>query len=305
MSEDTDKNMDRSVVKTTVSTNPVDQALDKALNLSDLVGEALSDTYKQDLDVDNIFGYLAKGNNSGSAHMLYNGLKITPDVAHRIKGHLSAMKHGTAAAVPLICQGWDKCPLKHHCYFAVKDDDGNLDPEASVFPLLRPCPVETSVMQLKISQYVSEYLGEHKKISPSIMTLVTKLAEYDIYEIRCDSVLANGDARSEGTDFMQSFVEHVDFNSTVYTGYREHPIFKVKEKLQSSREKVLKQLLSTPEAKANASNKLSQQVVSSDISTTLSKMGNLLSKIEQQSGTGFSGPRNTKTVNVSGGQDGD
>jgi hypothetical protein len=141
---------------------------------------------------------------------------------------------------------------------------------------------------MKIQQYAQEHLDnvyvqdETLTIQPSTMALLTKLAELDIYEIRCNALLAKGDKHGEGNNLLSSTVEAInDKTGDVIWGVKEHPIFNVKEKLSNQREKILKALVATPEAKVNQRNKnkmveketsLSSQFL--DISKKLSIHGN-------------------------------
>jgi hypothetical protein len=256
--------------------------------LMDVMGAALEQVNPSTINVESFFAFLKKSNNSE----LYKDLNIDKATAEKIRGHLIAYKHGTYAAVPLICKGWNECPIKHSCFF-IKFVDNKPSPETSTFPLLRPCPVEYSVMSLKIQQYIGEYFNkDESSLSPSLITLVTKLAELDIYEIRCDMMLAAGDGTesNSGRNFLQKYIEVIDSSDNPYYGYREHPVLKIKERLQSSREKILKQLLATPEAKANSKEK-EKVTTTTDLASALTKLGNVLSKnMEQNKNVSFGKP---------------
>ena len=257
----------------------LDHTSDTSISLKDAFQSALDASDPNTIDVNAFFSNSSLGTFLGSDPDLYKDLHITPQSAARMRSHLAAVKHGTYASVPLICKGYESCPIRSSCWFAVKRDNGSIDLASSKFPVLQPCPVEASILQVKVKQYCSENFRDMNNITPSVISLATKLAELDIYEIRVNMLLSQGDSLGEGRDLMQEAVLSSDLHGNpVKTAMKEHPAFALKERFQKMRSQLMKELLSTPEAKLNARAKMESTKVES-VSSTMTKMSAALSKI--------------------------
>jgi hypothetical protein len=254
----------------------------KPSNSSIALRDAFSTALKNSelpVDPQDFFSNSSLGEFLGSDPELYKNLSLTPEAANRMRSHLAAIKHGTYASVPLICKGYNSCPIRSSCWFVNKREDGNIDLSTSNFPILQPCPVEASILQVKVKQYCTEHFHNLNHITPTIITLATKLAELDIYEIRVNMLLAQGDSLGEGRDLMQEMVMSADLHGNpVKTAMREHPAFSLKERFQKMRSTLMKELLSTPEAKINAKAKMDVNKAES-VSSTMTRMSAALSKI--------------------------
>lgn len=258
---------------------PLDHTSSTSISLKDAFRSALDASDPGHIDIQSFFSNESLGVFLGSDPDLYKDLHITPQSAARMRSHLAAIKHGTYASVPLICKGYESCPIRSSCWFAVKKDTGAVDLTASKFPLLSPCPVEASILQVKVKQYCSENFKDFNTITPTIISLATKLAELDIYEIRVNMLLSQGDSFGEGRDLMQEAVLSSDLHGNpVKTAMKEHPAFALKERFQKMRSQLMKELLSSPEAKLNAKAKIDATKAES-VSSTMSKMSAALSKI--------------------------
>jgi hypothetical protein len=258
---------------------PLDHTSSTSISLKDAFQSALDASDPNTIDVNAFFSSSSLGTFLGSDPDLYKDLHITPQSAARMRSHLAAVKHGTYASVPLICKGYESCPIRSSCWFAVKKDNGSIDLASSKFPVLQPCPVEASILQVKVKQYCSENFRDMNNITPSVISLATKLAELDIYEIRVNMLLSQGDSLGEGRDLMQEAVLSSDLHGNpVKTAMKEHPAFALKERFQKMRSQLMKELLSTPEAKLNARAKMESTKVES-VSSTMTKMSAALSKI--------------------------
>ncbi|NDB81126.1 MAG: hypothetical protein EB127_00025 [Alphaproteobacteria bacterium] len=258
---------------------PLDHTSSTSISLKDAFQSALDASDPNTIDVNAFFSNSSLGTFLGSDPDLYKDLHITPQSAARMRSHLAAIKHGTYASVPLICKGYESCPIRSSCWFAVKRDTGAVDLTASKFPILQPCPVEASILQVKVKQYCSENFRDMNSVTPTVISLATKLAELDIYEIRVNMLLSQGDSLGEGRDLMQEAVLSNDLHGNpVKTAMKEHPAFALKERFQKMRSQLMKELLSTPEAKLNAKAKMEATKVES-VSSTMTKMSAALNKI--------------------------
>lgn len=249
-----------------------------SLSLRDAFSLALKSSENQ-VDAVDFFSTSSLGEFLGSDPDLYKNLSLTKEAANRMRSHLAAVKHGTYASVPLICKGYESCPIRSSCWFVNRRENGSIDLTTSKFPLLQPCPVEASILQVKVKQYCSENFHNLNHITPTIISLATKLAELDIYEMRVNMLLSQGDSLGEGRDLMQEAVLSNDMHGNpVKTAMKEHPAFSLKERFQKMRSQLMKELLSTPEAKINARAKMESTKVES-VSSTMTKMSAALNKI--------------------------
>ena len=258
---------------------PLDTGSETSISLKEAFNTALQASDPSTIDINAFFSNNSLSVFLGSDPDLYSNLSLTPHAAARMRSHLAAIKHGTYASVPLICKGYNSCPIRSSCWFVNKREDGNIDLAASKFPLLQPCPVEASILQVKVKQYCSENFKDFNTITPTIISLATKLAELDIYEIRVNMLLSQGDSLGEGRDLMQEAVLSNDLHGNpVKTAMREHPAFALKERFQKMRSTLMKELLSSPEAKLNAKAKI-EATKAESVSSTMSKMSAALNKI--------------------------
>lgn len=280
MDNDKDKDKVEVEVEDQSIAKDVDPVPTLELSLSAALNTALEDANPSEINIDQFFSFLKLSEHS----MPYQDLNIDMETAVRMKNHLISMKHGTYAAVPLICSGPEKCPILSHCYFAKRSKiTGEIDMEMSQFPMLRPCPVEASIMQLKIKQYLSQFLGQDVQVTPTTMGLITKLAEIDIYEIRCDMILSTGDKTGQGQDLLIQTVEAIkESTGEVIYGVKEHPILPIKERLTKQRDKILNQLLATPEAKLKA--KSVKEGEKADLASQLTALNKRLTQVQEASG---------------------
>ena len=221
------------------------------------------------------------------AQLNLTNITVDASTALRMRNHMASFKHGTYAAVPLLCQGPTKCPIHNQCWFAKQLADGSPDPD-SVYPILQPCPVEGAVMQLKIRQYAQQFFADDNiglALTPTTMSLITKLAELDIYDIRCANMLARGDSIGQGMDMLTSYVEAVNEKTgEVIYGVKEHPILNVRERLQKTRDKILAQLVATPEAKLAQLRKSDKPAENNDLANSLTALNNTLSALRPKLG---------------------
>jgi hypothetical protein len=242
-----------------------------------MLNEAMSVIEPSQVNVEEFFSFLELSKYNKA---LYQGLELTPLMAEGIKNHLMAMKHGTYSAVPLLCKGGLRCPLVNQCWFAFRDETGQIDHSKSMYPLFRPCPVESSIIELKIRQYIYEYLGSNMNVTPSVMNLISKLAELDIYEIRADMLLSSGSSlNSDGQNLLITVIDAIDQKSgTAYFTHKEHPALAIKEKLQNQKDKLMKSLLSTPEAKLAMAAKLKDSKEKTDQASMLTQIATALKR---------------------------
>jgi len=193
-------------------------------------------------------------------------MKLTAIQAKRLLAHVSSLRTGTHATVPLICAGL-RCPFMDTCPFTEYNTKGEVDVQMSVWPILAQCPVESNVLARKIMDLATEY-----DVGPEDVTdiaILTKLAELDVYDHRLSLVLA----KEEGQWLLREETSHIDTNNNVHTTLKEHPAFGMKERIHRMRKDLLKEMLGTRREKAKVLNG------DQDVSDLVKKTAQLASKV--------------------------
>ena len=172
-----------------------------------------------------------------------NNMQLTKKQAKRLIAHVSSLRTGTHATVPLICTGV-QCPFVETCPFTEYNKSGEISTQDSVWPVLSQCPVESNVLARKIMDMVEEYRIDPEDITD--IAIVTKLAELDVMDHRLNLVLAKESAQR----LVIEETSHIDENGNVHTTLREHPAFAMKEKVHRQRKDLLREMVATRREKA-------------------------------------------------------
>jgi hypothetical protein len=202
---------------------------------------------------------------------------LSPEVIFKYKRQLIAMRTGTHSVVPLICAGYPKCPIAraHKCPLNVYDASGEVDLAVSKYPLLMACPWEKDILYSRIQGYAIEYNLDID--SPSTMALLSKLAQFDIMDMRCDVQLAAGDRFGQGQDLLSSHVASINpITGETYLEIKVHPLMELKERIHKQRMEILDVMIGTPKAKLKAAKDMGPQESTTDLSV---KMRDLQDKI--------------------------
>jgi hypothetical protein len=208
--------------------------------------------------------------------------KLTVETASKLRRQLMSMRTGTHSVVPLICAGGSKCPIAkaHKCPFNIYDANGEIDLAASVYPLLLPCPIEKDILYSRIEGYAIEYNADVD--SPSDIALLSKLAQLDIMDMRCDVQLAAGDRFGQGQDLLSSHVASINpVTGDTYLDIKVHPLIELKEKIHKQRMEILDVMLGTRKAKAKAKKDAGEQEQTSDLSITIRDLQDKVSRVHQ------------------------
>lgn len=205
--------------------------------------------------------------------------EISLETQKKLHNHLVAMSHGLNASVPLICGG-KHCPIAKSCPFTKFTSDGEIDEENSEWPVMKTCPIEQFLLKTRVHQYVEEHNLYTE--SPIELSLITKLAELDVYEARANYILAHGDKRGQGTDLMSETIESVNpVTGAEHRGVKIHPAWELKERIHKLREQVLKKLVASPEDKLNAAAKMKAGGEKKDLSNLLSSLKHKMEEINK------------------------
>jgi len=137
----------------------------------------------------------------------------------------------------------EHCLIQERCPLAILD---RAPYQINEEDELEECPVETTIIDQKVDQYV-QALAEKQKLeiedvkrNPFIMELIGEIAESYIIENRINTELALKGMLIDTVGAMSNTGE-VAYNKTV------HPLYHVKINIKKTREAKLKMLLLTPE----------------------------------------------------------
>jgi hypothetical protein len=172
---------------------------------------------------------------------LYKDLKITPGQAESFRGHISNLKHGLCAAIPLICS--QRCPFSEVCRAKFA---GITPPEG------KPCIVEINLLHYYRRLYLETFNVEEGDFGSFI--LVNELAELDMYDFRATLILAlgdiaTGDMDDERPNIAQALltnISHFDEKGQMtHVSQEISAAFNLKEKLKNRKMRILDLLVAT------------------------------------------------------------
>jgi len=216
----------------------------------------------------------------------YSDIEFTESEVRRIRMHVMKMKTGIQAMAPLLCAGPVKCPFRYRCpivdrALTITTPNGiDIDfrnQNIKKFPLLRQCIFERELLDFQRRRYIEEY--EIDIDSPTEMSMINKLAELDLYEMRATMVLAHGDDKGEGLDLLKNQVTSVSMTGEQIMRMETHPAFELKERIHKMREDVLRSMVGTRREQYKQSAALKKQDFS-DPSTAVADLRERIAEIE-------------------------
>lgn len=177
---------------------------------------------------------------------LYPDLKLTKEEQKRVTRDAKFRKTGIASEVPMTC------PSRYSCSFAKGWETGGGHCEYAKIkkePVGKPCIVEVDLIIDRTRQYAAQFDIGGTPAETVDRLQCMQLAEFDVYETRVTRILGRAD-QSELTELNCIGVDEA-----------EQPIYAkqislawhLKTQIQSRRDKVLKALVATREAKGKMS----------------------------------------------------
>lgn len=164
----------------------------------------------------------------------YGDIVLSAKDAKMVHSRLIGVKWGGAAAkVPLMCGGPEICPFKDDCPFV----------EINKAPAGRKCPIEKELIAYWTAKYMDEF--EIDESSQSEISMVTELAELDIYDYRCSMILS----RVENAEMTQQIVVGVDADGRPIYNEDIHKAFEMKERVKRRKHVILEALVGTRKEK--------------------------------------------------------
>ena len=216
----------------------------------------------------------------------YSDIEFTESEVRRIRMHVMKMKTGIQAMAPLLCAGPVKCPFRYRCPIVDRDirtmggrDIDFSKQDVKKFPLLRQCIFERELLDYQRRRYIEEYDADIE--SPTEMSMVNKLAELDLYEMRATLVLAHGDDKGEGVDLLKKQVTSVGMTGEKIMRMETHPAFELKEKIHKMRGEILQSMVGTRREKYKQAAALKKQDFS-DPSTAVADLRERIAQIEKE-----------------------
>jgi len=191
----------------------------------------------------------------------YSDITLTPEEAVKLRNYAVRLKYGTSAALPLTCVG-KNCPYKD-CIF---HEEGN-------WPVGRPCPLESKMIQAKMKSYVEDLDVDPESVTE--MCLVNELVELEIIDMRANAGLsADGDAQDLLQRIEKTNGEFASFELAV------HPLLDVKARNRKERLQILESLAATRREKYKKAAAL-RQGETQDAARFYSKLKELQGKISK------------------------
>lgn len=164
----------------------------------------------------------------------YGDIVLSADDARMVHSRLIGVKWGGAAAkVPLMCGGPEICPFSEDCPFV----------EINKVPVGRKCPIEKELIAYWVAKYFDEF--EIDESNQSEISMVTELAELDIYDYRCSLILS----RAENAELTQEIVVGVNADGNAIYNEDIHKAFELKERVKKRKHTILESLVGTRKEK--------------------------------------------------------
>jgi hypothetical protein len=205
--------------------------------------------------------------------------KIPAEKLGKIKKSVKRMQTGVHASAPLTCLGPDNCPFVRKCPIPTVRMDGTLDKgEPSDYPLGKECVMEKFYVEQKIVDYL-QYLDVDPN-NPVEMSIVNELALIDLYKNRCLFVLANGDKKGDGRDFLMTDVTGFNENGDRAETTKLHPVIDMIDRLEKRRERWLERLMETRKAKSDLMLKMGENQNNSKVLSEIQALRKALSSVE-------------------------
>ncbi len=196
----------------------------------------------------------------------YGDIVLSKEDALMVHRRLIGVKWGGAAAkVPLMCGGEEVCPFSDECPFV----------ELHKIPVGRKCPIEKELIAYWVSKYMDEF--EVDQANQSEISLITELAELDIYDYRASLLLS----QPENADMMQQIVVGVNADGNPIYNEDIHKAFELKERVKRRKQLILESLVGTRREKYKRDAALKQRTVddpSTQASTLKKKLDEALKK---------------------------
>lgn len=192
-------------------------------------------------------------------------LELDPATAERFKNSMISLRTGLHARVPMICPGGIKCPVGRQCgltKFVTDVKTGKprrghdnlpvIDTVSSQWPVFEQCPYENTLIAMKVQDLCMEFnVDPSDSNNVTDMSIISKLAELDIYDARASQILAK---EAIIMDEVATIIinPRTDDPGTEITNKRLHPAFELKEKIHRMKQELIRAMIGDRQSKVKA-----------------------------------------------------
>ena len=169
--------------------------------------------------------------------------RLPEAVRNRIAKRVGAAQHGFVGAGPMICRGYERCPIRAHCPIPIREDGKVVVGPASDYPVDQHCIAELLYLQAHTLALTQKL--EVDPLDPIEMPQINELALLDLYKRRAAQILSQGDRNGQGQDFMLVDTRGFDENGNPLQETKLHPVAAYMEQLEKRREKILERFAET------------------------------------------------------------
>jgi len=202
---------------------------------------------------------------------MYPDLQLTPAEQTRVRRAAMKMRTGLASSVPMTCPGRDRCPFAR----GWNTGGGNCEyAKIRKEPLGKPCIVEMDLIVARTQGYAESFNISDSPEETVDRLQCMELAEYDVYERRVTLALGEGDR----AELVEENVIGVDEHENPIYARQIALAWSLKTQIKNRRDRVLKQLVATREAKYKRDAAMGA-VAQDDHSTNFAGMMGRLEKI--------------------------
>jgi len=195
----------------------------------------------------------------------YSGIVLSENAKNKLARTLMSTKVGMVTLAPLICPGGNKCPFAERCPIS----------KGESFPVHKQCIVELNLARQKFVDYVEEFdVEDDIQNSPTLRALISKLADFDVYEYRIKLILAGAGGKkvkSDGTLLLEQVVSIEEKTEEPIEQLQEHPAWRILERINKQRLEILTALEATPKEKTRKK-AINKEVSQSDVLSQQTKI---------------------------------
>jgi hypothetical protein len=178
--------------------------------------------------------------------------------AKELAGHLSNLRHGFYATIPIRCKA-DECPYADVCPIF----------KMGKAPYGEVCPVEAATVEELTKRYIKEFdVNEEDMVDVS---MIRNLVDIDISILRCNKKLAID------ADIVQDVIVGITEQGQAITQPQINKAYDLQERLLNRREKILTLMQGTRKDKVQAG-----QAANLDPSTIIADMKAQLDKFREE-----------------------
>lgn len=197
----------------------------------------------------------------------YSDVIMTKEEAARVRLTIFNLKHGSTAAIPVICTG-PHCPWAARCVYQ----------QMNKAPLGRQCLVELNLMKQWQLNYYEEYEIDPDNFTE--MTLVNELVEVEVHLYRCNLSLALDPQQAVGVVDVNIGVDH---HGNPITQKQISQLMELREKLLARKHRLFKLMVGDRQEKYKKEAALKEKEIS-DPSSTMAVLREKMESLSRELG---------------------